>query len=140
LVFGFSYFWIEQVFVWDVERKQVMSYSNDEQERLKRLRDRQIAARDPQAKERKISYKVSQRRKSTYRQTTVGDLFKSVPYRWVYMLVGVLLGGAAFILIVFILPQAWDKYLGLIVLVILAIFGFIIGSSIDWREDIKRKL
>ena len=36
---------------------------NDELERLKRLRERQIQARDPKAKEKKIQARVTTRRK-----------------------------------------------------------------------------
>jgi hypothetical protein len=117
-----------------------MSNYNQEQERLKRLRDRQIADRDPSVKERKFSRESAARERRAYKPLTAKDAWSDIPHFWKGGFFGLVIG----IVLMFILTYLWKStlvFIGSLVLVVVCIFfGFMIGRAIDSREEIKYNL
>ncbi len=114
--------------------------NSNEQERLRRIREQQLAARDPLAKERKVSQKVAARRKTTYKQTTIKDMRKTVAHKWRGLIGGAIFGFFVFAIVAYLFPDAIFQFLGFMGIFIFALLGFVVGSSFDWRDDIKRNL
>jgi multidrug efflux pump subunit AcrB len=114
--------------------------SNQEQERLKRLREKQIADRDPQVKQRKVQQNYSVKAKRMRKPFKLTGAWKDLPHIIRTPFYAFLLG----IAIIFALPTLWDSpyaiWVALLITVILILFGVIVGNSLDLRDDIRDKL
>jgi hypothetical protein len=114
--------------------------SNQEQERLKRLRERQIADRDPLVKQRKLQQNYSVKARRMRKPFKLTGAWKDIPHIIRTPFYGLILGVA----IIFILPNIWVSpfaiWVALLVTVFLIIFGLIFGNSLDLRDDIRDKL
>jgi hypothetical protein len=111
---------------------------NNEQERLRRLRDRQLAARDPQVKQRQIQRNVTRKeRQARGRHESLRELWETLPQTVRCPLIGFVVGVA----VIFILPYVWDSkfaiWAGVIATVLFAVFGAILGHSLDLRDDLR---
>jgi hypothetical protein len=111
---------------------------NQEQERLKRLRDRQLSARDPQTKQRQIQRTVTHKeRRARGQRQTLGQAWETLPQTMRCPLIGFVVG----VVITFILPYLWASkfaiWAGVIATVLFAIFGAILGHSLDLRDDLR---
>lgn len=108
----------------------------DELERIKRIRDQQIAVRyDPDGKRARYEKINMQRRQGT--KVTLRSLLKDVPDKVWWSLVGGLIG-FVFLLILQRLPgaPAWGLYLGLGAIVFGLVVGFVLGKQRDsGKED-----
>jgi hypothetical protein len=119
----------------DRERELAM---NDEQERLKRLRDRQLGDRDPQVKQRQIQRTITRKeRKARGKGLTLKEAWEDVPQRMRGLAIGLLVGT----ILIFFLPSVWDSpwaiWVGVIAAVILVVLGVVIGNSLDLRDDLR---
>jgi hypothetical protein len=110
----------------------------DELERLKRLRDQQVSARDPGAKQRAFDKMVAKRHKDHY----LTDVLKDLPYkvRWAFWGVGIglVMGAGIGFIVDFTFQVHWIVYITLGVMVWGGIAGFIMGQARDsgtegWR-------
>ncbi|MBK7449043.1 MAG: hypothetical protein IPP55_12145 [Anaerolineales bacterium] len=114
--------------------------SNQDQERLKRLREKQIADRDPLVKQRKLQQNYSVKSRRMRKPFKLTSAWKDIPHVIRTPLYGLILGMAAII----VLPELWDSFfaiwVALIIAVFLIIFGIILGNSLDLRDDIKDSL
>ncbi|MBC8336964.1 MAG: hypothetical protein ISR59_13135 [Anaerolineales bacterium] len=110
---------------------------NQEQERLKRLRDQQLRARDPHVKQRKFQRRTAERERKRDNSYTLGDLWKDIPLMVRYLLGGFLLGG----LVILILPLIWDspwvKIVSFVAALAIIIFTGILGNAVTVRENLK---
>jgi VIT1/CCC1 family predicted Fe2+/Mn2+ transporter len=113
-----------------------MTYSPGDRERLQRIRDKQINARDPHAKRRRVDAKVAARRRITVKRFSVRDLTQT-PHRFVWALIGGILG----VLVVIFLPYFWDHpsatLVSIVALFFLIVLGFFIGRGLDTRDELK---
>ena len=113
-----------------------MSNLPNDRERLQRLREKQIGARDPLAKRRKVDAKVAARRRITVKRFTVGEL-RQLPHKYAWAFFGAVLG----VLVVIFLPYFWaDKKAMLISIVaffFLVTVGFFFGRALDARDELK---
>ncbi len=113
-----------------------MSNSPGERERLERLREKQIHARDPQAKVRRVEAKVAARRRRTVKRFSVGMLAE-VPHKYVWALFGGVLG----VLVIIVLPVLWADgraYLvGIVALLFLVALGYVFGRALDARDELN---
>jgi hypothetical protein len=120
-----------------------MSNQNDELERLRRLRERQILARDPKAKERKVQAKVTTRRRKLKKknvsfQTMMRDMLGDMSYKFWGAIAGVVLGTViSIVLALFLEDIGMVAVIGLAATVVLTLVGFIFGHSFDWRAEVK---
>jgi hypothetical protein len=115
-----------------------MSRQETEQERLKRIRDQQISARDPSVKERKVSKRISaQQVKKSKSESFFRDAMGNVSNKVKGIYIGALLG----LVVMFLLPQFLEpriaNILGIMSIPLLIILGVLIGASFDWRDEIR---
>jgi hypothetical protein len=111
--------------------------STDEQERLKRLRDKQLTARDPLVKQRHFQQSSSIKEKRMSKPFSFIKAWADIPNVIKMPFYGLLIGTA----IIFILPGIWISKWAFIttagLTLALIIFGVIIGNALDLRDEIK---
>ena len=114
-----------------------MSNGNQEQERLKRLREQQLRARDPKAKQRQYQHRIAERERNRDKSYSLGKLWRDIPLVLRYAIGGFLLG----VLISLILPSFWDspwvKTVSIIIVIALTAFSGIVGNAVAAREKVK---
>ncbi len=110
----------------------------EELERLRRLREQQLGARDPEVKQRAYASRMAKRYKPNY----FSDILKDPPYKVRWALGGVVIGFLLGLFIGFIVDYTfqsqWIGYIAFGLLVWGAIVGFIMGRGRDsgnegWR-------
>ena len=121
-----------------------MSKNDDELERLIRLRERQIRARDPHAKDREIQRRLAAKRRRMRRQTTVQGMMRGMlgdlPHSARGAIIGAVVGTAISIVLALTVEAYWVALTGLAATIVLAIVGFYIGKSFDWRDEVRDEL
>lgn len=115
----------------------------DEIERIRRIRERQLAARDPTAAERRAQKQLASR--YAHKKITLLDVVQNIPAKWWGMIIGGLLG----FILALVLDQVlhvripnvdafWVEYMWYT----LVFFGVAIGrglaAAMDWSEDDHR--
>ena len=115
-----------------------MSDQQKEQERLRRIAQRQIEARDPTKKQRKMHGEISSRSKQKRAsENFIKDSAKAVPYSIKAMLAGALVG----LILVIVVPLFWEHELasavGVLSIPVLMVIGFMLGASFDWRDKMR---
>ncbi len=113
---------------------------NSEQERLKRLRERQIADRDPLVKQRKHQQVYTAKARRMRKSFKLSEAWADIPKIIRMPFYGLILGVA----VTFILPILWNSpfalWAGLLAMVLLIVFGVILGNALDIRDRIKDNL
>jgi hypothetical protein len=122
-----------------------MGKRDDELERLKRIRDQQIEARDPFAKGRALHRRLSARQRRMRKQKTLQEIMQEmladIPARWKGTVIGATIGTLISIVLVLLKVDAvWVILTWLVVSIFLAIGGFIIGRAFDWRDEVRDEL
>ena len=79
---------------------------NAEQERLMKLREKQISARDPMVKTRKKQHAFAERERRVGRSFSFGEMWTGLPNRWKGFYISLGLG----LLVLFIIIRLWDSY------------------------------
>lgn len=115
-----------------------MSNGKQEQERLRRLQESQLADRDPNVKQRQFQ-RMSARRESRKKdRVTLRSIWGDISYAWKGFFLGLVLGTLILIVLPIFWVSQWAEICSAIAIVVLAIFGTMIGRAIDAREEIKR--
>lgn len=113
---------------------------DNEQERLKRLRERQLADRDPLVKQRKHQQMYTAKARRMRKSFKLSEAWSDIPHIIRTPLYGLIFGVA----ITFILPTVWDSpfafWIGVLATVLLIVFGLILGNTLDLRDRIKDNL
>lgn len=109
----------------------------DEVERIKRLRDRQLSARDPLAYNTRLQRKISRQHRDKKR-FTFKDLIEFIPYKWWGVILGALIGLILWIVVSLFVTAAWVDWAGVALAIVLAIVGFIIGQAFDARAELQK--
>jgi hypothetical protein len=111
--------------------------TNSEQDRLRRLRDQQIAARDPQTGARKLHGGISRKQRRAVEAFSLGRIWREIPHIWRYAFYGFVVG----VLAVAVVPMVWDSPWALTcsagTTVFLVIIGVFIGRAADTRDSLK---
>ena len=114
--------------------------NRNEIERIQRIRDQQIKARDPRARASKRHQKVSAR----YTEPTFSfqDLLKSIPTKWWGMIIGGMIGLIAAIVLnrVVETEASWIDYVWYLVVFACIVLGRGVGAAVDWSEEDHEKL
>lgn len=114
--------------------------SNQEQERLKRLREKQLQARDPLVKQRQFQHSSSVKERRMRKPFSLSKAWKDIPHVIKTPFYALMLG----VIVVFVLPAFWDSpyaiLVGAAITLIFILFGVILGNSLDMRDDIKNHL
>ena len=111
-----------------------------EAERLKRLRDKQIAARDPLVHERKFQRELSAKEKKHKKPINLAEDWRGIPSVVKVPFFMLLFGIVGTIVLVRLWSWEYAVYVGAGATVGLAIFGAVLGNALDLRDDIKKHL
>jgi len=111
-----------------------------ESERLKKLRQRQLADRDPLVKQRQFQRRSAVKEKRMQKPFSFKKAWGDIPHSIKLPLYALIFGA----LVIFILPIFWKSpyaiLAGVGVTLALIVFGFITGNSLDLRDDIKNHI
>ena len=111
---------------------------NNEQERLKRLRDRQLADRDPLVKQKKFQSTSAQKaRRASGKKLSLSEEWRLIPNVIRSPLIGLLVGIGIVIVLPMVWISEWAFWVGVGATVILIIFGLVVGNALDIRERLK---
>ena len=115
-----------------------MPGNDQELERLKRLRERQLSDRDPLVEQRKFQRSSVQReRRLAKKSYSFRRMWNDVPHAWRGFFYGLVLGTVVLIILPIFWISPWAVPCSAATIVVFAIVGVIIGRAIDTREDIK---
>ena len=113
---------------------------NQEDERLRRLRDRQMADRDPLIKQRQFQRDSSARELRAKKPFSLTRAWGDLPHLVKVPFYALLLG----VVVIFVLPilwaSTWALLAGAAVTVVFMAFGAIVGSALDLRDNIRNGL
>jgi len=111
-----------------------------ESEKLKRLRQRQLTDRDPLVKQRKFQQNSAVKEKRMQKPFSFKKAWDDIPHSIRMPFYGLIVG----VFVIVILPNFWKSsyaiFAGLGITLLLIIFGFITGNSLDLRDDIRKYL
>jgi hypothetical protein len=111
-----------------------------ESERLKRLRQKQLADRDPLVKQRQFQHNSAIKEKRMQKPFSLKKAWSDIPHSIKIPFYGLIFG----VLVIVILPNIWESpyviLAGAGATLLLIIFGFILGNSLDLRDDIKKHM
>jgi len=114
-----------------------MSEKNKEVERLVRIRDQQLRARDPQKEIRRLQHGIAERHKRSRRKFSLGTLLQELPNKWYGLLIGALFGIAASFIVPLFVDFPKIELISYVFIPFIMIIGFAAGSAIDSREEIE---
>jgi hypothetical protein len=114
-----------------------MSNGNPEQERLRRLRERQLADRDPNVKQREFQQMSARRERKLDKSYSLGRMWADIPHTWKGFFYGVAIGTGLLIILPFFISASWVVPCASISIVLFGVFGLLLGRAVDAREEIK---
>ena len=111
-----------------------------ESEKLKRLRQRQLADRDPLVKQRQFQHNSAVKEKRMQKPFSFKKAWDDIPHSIKMPIYALIVG----VLLIVILPNFCESpyaiFTGVGITLLLIIFGFITGNSLDLRDDIRRHI
>jgi len=112
----------------------------DEVRRLQRLREEQLRARDPSAKDRATQQRLSARHRQGRKRMTLKSIISDFPAKWLMMVIGGLIGILIAIIINMVAQDPWARTVGWIIIAFGFVAGRMMGAIKDWgNEDWGRK-
>jgi hypothetical protein len=121
-----------------------MGDENQELERLMRIRDRQISARDPKAQDRRMQQKLTVQRRRMRKKLSLREMIIDVLGNLSYKVWGAIVGAALGVILLIVLTLVVDNptapLVGLTATIVLALVGLIFGHSFDWRDEVRDEM
>jgi uncharacterized protein YacL len=114
-----------------------MPKKNPEVERLIRIRDKQLQARDPQKKASKTQHNISTRYRRSRKPVTAKGIFSDIPKKWTGFVIGLFLGFFILILLPFFVDSTSTDLIGFGVMAVLALLGLAIGQAADAKYELE---
>jgi hypothetical protein len=115
-----------------------MSNQDKERERLARLRDRQLQARNPRKTDQRVMRQVARRRGRKQKKVTFGEMVRDLPHKWRDLFLGIVIGMVIWIVLDAVADGVWVDPVGLLAILFLAILGYVLGQAFDVRDDLRR--
>jgi hypothetical protein len=110
---------------------------SNEQEKLKRLRERQLTDRDPLVKQREFQRTTAQKeRKASKKRYTMGEAWRTIPHIYRSPFLGLVIGVGT----MFILPILWNSEWAFWVAVGVTVFAIFVGLLAGRAQDIRDEL
>lgn len=110
----------------------------DEEEQLKRLRERQLADRDPHVKTRKRQQFNAERERKIDHSVSPIQAWQTIPRFWRSVTLALLVFGLGMVILPAIWDSSWAIPVAILIAVIYLVFAVIIGNALDTRDEIKR--
>jgi predicted permease len=111
-----------------------------ESERLKRLRQRQLADRDPLVKQRQFERNSVAKEKRMQKPFSFAKAWNDISHSIKMPLYALIVG----VIIIFVLPNFWKSSYAILagvgITLVLIILGVITGSSLDLRDNIRKHI
>jgi VIT1/CCC1 family predicted Fe2+/Mn2+ transporter len=114
-----------------------MNSKDSEVERLKRLRDRQLQARDPYKRDRKLQRTISRRHRQAAEPFSLGRFWSEIPHRWKGLLYGAMLGVLIVVLLPLVVQSIWSTVFSIAAFPVLVVLGFFLGRAMDARDSLS---
>jgi len=114
-----------------------MDNQNDERERLIRLRQRQLQARDPRATDKRVIRTTTRRQRKRVKRVTLGEMVRGIPHKWRGFIIGALIGMVLSILLPLFMEGVLIEVVGILAIVILAGMGLAVGQALDVRDELR---
>jgi len=108
-----------------------------DQERLRRLRDRQLSARDPQTTQRAMHGQIARRQRRSVERFSVGRIWSEIPHIWKGAFYGLAVGAIAVAIVPTMWASPWAIPCSAGAAVMLIILGVLIGRAQDTRDSLK---
>jgi hypothetical protein len=111
---------------------------NDEIERIRKIRDRQLNLRDHSVEQKRVHREITKKRRRNVEKFSFGAIFGDIPKMITGTLIGIVIGILVFLILPYIFDEGdWIDIAGIAVTVIGAIFGFFFGRAIDARDALS---
>jgi len=110
---------------------------NDEVERLKRIRDQQLRARDPQKHQQKVQHNISKRYRESREPFSVKKMWSDVDHKWRGLIIGGFLGFVLLVALPHFMDSKWTELIGIGGLIFLMLVGAAIGQAADTRDELQ---
>jgi len=110
---------------------------DDEVERLRRLRDRQISLRDPGVKQERVQRQVAHKRRANREPFQLSRIFSEVPKVITWTIAGLLLGIGIVIVLPYFVHAEWVNLASIGATVVLMFFGAAFGQAVDARDRLR---
>ena len=111
-----------------------------ETEKLKRLREKQLRDRDPLERERKFQHNSAIKEKRMQKPISLQEDWGKVAYMIKMPIYALIFGGIGTLILTKFWLSPYAMYAGAGATILLLIFGVLVGSAVDLREDIKKHL
>ena len=111
--------------------------NQNEQERLRRIRDRQLQLRDPKVKERKVQRRVAKKHRDSVEPFSLTRIWTDLPKIIRGTVFGMLAGLAILLVLPYLVQAAWVDIAGIASVFILALLGMFFGRALDARDQLK---
>ena len=114
---------------------------NNEQDRLKRLRERQLTDRDPLVKQRQFQRTSAQKeRRAGGKRYTLGEAWRTIPHIYRSPFLGLLLGLVGIVVLPMVWDSSWAFWVALGMTGFFVLVGVNLGRAQDIRDDLKDAL
>lgn len=111
---------------------------SNEQDRLKRLRERQLTDRDPLVKQRQLQKTTAQKeRKASKKRYSLGEAWRTIPHIYRSPFIGLVIGLAVMFILPILWISEWAFWAGLGVTVFAVMLGLMAGRAQDIRDELR---
>lgn len=111
--------------------------STQDQERLRRLREGQLASRDPLKKARQMHGRIARKQRRSVETFSLGRIWSEIPHVWKGAFYGLTVGVLAVAVVPLIWASPWALPCSAGATLMLAILGLLIGRAQDTRDSLK---
>ena len=115
-----------------------MAADKSELERLRRIRQQQLAARDPRKKQDKLQQTITHKHRSRSQSFSIGTMWAEVPNRWKGDFFGSIFGVIAILVLPLVTDAEWASTVGFVILFFMVLMGFLVGRSKDAQDDLRK--
>jgi Flp pilus assembly protein TadB len=114
-----------------------MSNSDQEQERLRRLREHQLTDRNPHVKQREFYRSSNERERRSARPYTLAQAWAVIPHLYKVPFYALLLGVILLLVITSLWISFWAWVVGGMATLIFVVVGFVVGQALDARDKLR---
>jgi VIT1/CCC1 family predicted Fe2+/Mn2+ transporter len=114
-----------------------MPRKDNDVERFRRIRDRQINLRDPQKEVQRLQHSIATKRKSKVKRFSIKTFFSEIDSKWLGLFFGLAFGVLVLVILPYFVEGFWATAIGVAAILFLTILGFSLGQALDARDSLK---